>query len=170
MEYIPGINPKRQFQGATNRAMGKVLEHYIMAACSYYESKGIAKIEKTPEPMRVIRRLDGGKFIACFDHAAQPDFKGELYGGRAVVFEAKYSDVPKIQQSRITTKQWKDMETHHQMGALCFILVSVEMQRFYCVDWEIWRDMKSIYGRKYLKELDMSEMRVPFENGIIKFL
>ena len=170
MDYIPNVNPKRQIKGAQNKAIGKILENYILAACSYYESKGVAKIEKTPEPMKVIRRLDGGKFVACFEKAAQPDFKGELYGGRAVVFEAKYSGTSKIQQSRVTPEQWRSMEGHSRLGAECFILVSFAFQSFYRIEWAKWRDMEKIYGRKYLKESDISEMKLKFESGIIKFL
>ena len=93
-------DPMKQYQGAVSRAQGKHFEEYIDLSLRYYEQRGEAVVEKTPEPMRPTKDLGNGKFIAYYEKAAQPDYKGTLKGGRAVVFEAKYTHSAQMEQSR----------------------------------------------------------------------
>ena len=95
-------DPMKQYQGAVSRAQGKHFEEYIDLSLRYYEQRGEAVVEKTPEPMRPTKDLGNGKFIAYYEKAAQPDYKGTLKGGRAVVFEAKYTHSAQMEQSRVT--------------------------------------------------------------------
>ena len=76
-------------QGLRNREHGKAFEEDLDKTFEYYKEKGFAKIDKTPEPMKVIRSMGQGRFLACYTKAAQPDYKGLIKGGRAVIFEAK---------------------------------------------------------------------------------
>ena len=95
-------DPLQQWRGKVSRAKGKAFEERLDASFAYYSEKGFADIEKTPEPMRVVKRLDyGGQFIAVFEKKAQPDYKGTLKGGRAVMFEAKYTDTEEMKQNRV---------------------------------------------------------------------
>ena len=43
-------------QNAMNRAAGQSFEDIISDSLTYYFEKGYASIEKTPEPMRVIKQ------------------------------------------------------------------------------------------------------------------
>ena len=81
-------DPVKQYKGAISKAQGKHFEDYIDLALRYYEQKGEAAIEKTPEPMRPTRDLGNGKFIAYYEKHAQADYKGTLKGGRTVLFDA----------------------------------------------------------------------------------
>lgn len=84
---------EKQLIGSRSRAAGAALEKLIEVSCEVYKSRKLAYIEKTPEPMRPISGADRqGKFTAIYTAAAQPDYKGTLSGGRAVVFEAKHTD------------------------------------------------------------------------------
>ena len=162
---------RRSYTGARSRAEGAGFEHIIDNACAYYRSIGLADIEKTPEPMRPIGSPDrAGRFLACYTKAGQPDFKGTLAGGRAVVFEAKHTDSDKIDQSRLTPEQVESLTLHHKLGAAAFIMVSVGLENFYRVPWEVWRDMKQIYGRKHMKLEDLEPYRVQYIAGILKLL
>ena len=82
---------RRSYLGAVSRAQGAQFEKSIADACDLYREKGMADIEKTPEPMHPIKRLAGGRFVAIFEKQAQPDYKGTLAGGQAVMFEAMKS-------------------------------------------------------------------------------
>ena len=62
---------RRQYQGSISRANGLHFEEIIDAGCNYYRAKGAADIEKTPEPMRPIKDMGGGKFLAVYTKAAQ---------------------------------------------------------------------------------------------------
>lgn len=156
-------------QGRRNKATGEYFEKIIERACEYYSKIGYAEIQKTPEPMRVIKRLDGGKFVAVFTKQAQPDYKGTLRGGQAIVFEAKHTDGEKMMQSVITSEQEYRLDKHHSLEACCYVLVSFELKEFFFVPWEVFRAMKWIFGRKYIKPDDIKEYEVRY-CGILLFL
>ena len=81
---------------------------------------------------------------------AQPDYKGTLKGGKAVVFEAKHTDDDRIEYNRLTKEQRDDLEHHHKLGAVAFVLVSMSLTECFRVPWPVWRDMAATYGRKYM--------------------
>lgn len=147
-------------QGMVNRAQGKLFEERIDAALAYYDRLGVASVEKTPEPMRPLKRLSEGRFVAVFEKPAQPDYKGTLQGGRAVVFEAKHTTTGQMEQSRVTDAQANRLDHHMQLGALCFIVAGFGPDDVYRVPWRIWRDMKAAFGRKYVSPKDLEEYRV----------
>lgn len=60
-------DPMKQYQGAVSRAQGKHFEEYIDLSLRYYEQRGEAVVEKTPEPMRPTKDLGNGKFIAYYE-------------------------------------------------------------------------------------------------------
>ena len=158
-------------RGKQNRAAGALFEQMIDAACRYYRQAGIAEIEKTPEAMKPLGHQNGkGQFLACYVKKAQPDFKGTLKGGCSIVFEAKITSADKIQQSVVLDQQADALERHRKLGARCFILVSFDFQTFFCIPWEVWQDMKQIYGRKYLRPADIPEYEVKLYRGMLDFL
>ena len=163
-------DPLRRIKGARSRASGKYFEALISAACAYYEQAGFAVIEKTPEPFEVTKRLSGGRFQGHFAHRAQPDYKGALRGGRCVVFEAKHTDAFSIKSDRVTAAQRTALEAYINQGAVCFVLISLGLERCYRVPWMVWRDMKTIFGRLYADETDLEPYRVPRTGGVILFL
>jgi len=165
-------DPRRQLQGKRSKIVGEYFENLISSACDYYREQGIAHIEKTPEPMKVLKPVprQAGRFIACFEKAAQPDYKGTLKGGQAIVFEAKHTDNDRIERGRLTQEQLDGLEMHHRLGALTFIVVSFEFQDFFRIPWEVWRDMKKIYGRKYVKPEELETYRVKATSQMILLL
>lgn len=78
---LPTPNPVRQLRGMKNRAEGKAFEDILDKTFSYYSSKGYALIDKTPEPFKIIKRMENTRFIGCFLKRAQPDYKGTIKGG-----------------------------------------------------------------------------------------
>lgn len=158
-------------QGMVNRAQGKLFEERIDAALAYYDRLGLASVEKTPEPMRPLKRLSEGRFVAAFEKPAQPDYKGTLQGGRAVVFEAKHTTTGQMEQSRVTEAQAKRLEHHQELGALCFVVAGFGSEEVYRVPWKVWRDMKAAFGRKYVTPKDLEEYRVRLgRSGVLLLL
>lgn len=139
---------------ARSRQSGAAFEELVNRSCDYYEEQGLAKIEKTPEPMKVLANLGGGFFKAVFTKQAQPDYKGTLRGGKAIVFEAKHTDTDRIKRSVITEEQEKCLNAYEKIGACCFVLVSFRLQKFYMLPWKIFRDMKQYFGRQYIHRDD----------------
>lgn len=160
MDNAGNKNPLRQLQGKVSRAKGKQFENELIAACNYYREKGFADVEKTPEPMSPTKSLGAGKFIAHFEKKAQPDFKGTIKGGRSVMFEAKYTSSDRMEQSRVSADQSDYLERHHKLGARCYVIIGFDSGNVYRIPWEIWRDMKQNFGRKYVKETDIQKYRV----------
>ena len=131
---------------------------------------GKAEITKTPEPMRPIKPLGQGKFIAHYEKMAQPDYKGTLAGGRAVVFEAKHTDSDRLQRSVISSEQEKQLDRHEKLGAECFVMVSFGFEQYFKIPWGVFRDMKARYGRKYITPQDVQEYKVAYTGGVIHFI
>lgn len=104
MKGNTAASARRSYIGARSRAEGAGFEAIISSACDYYRAIGRADIEKTPEPMKPLGGANrSGRFLACYTKQAQPDYKGVLSGGRAVVFEAKHTDTgPFVVRPRIS--------------------------------------------------------------------
>lgn len=162
---------KASIRGRQNKAAGAQFEQLIEAACKVYRQAGVAEIEKTPEAMKQLgHQNSSGQFLACYVKKAQPDFKGTLKSGQSVVFEAKFTSSGKIQQSVLLEQQAAALERHRRLGAKCFVLTSFDFKRFYKIPWEVWRDMKDRYGRKYIKPDDIPEYEVKIYCGMLDFL
>lgn len=153
-------DPRRQLQGKIAKAMGKQFEDRLDQTFAYYDERGYAIVEKTPEPMRPTKSLGNGKFIAYFEKKAQPDYKGTLKGGRALVFEAKFTSTDRMEQSRVLPGQQEYMEKHSRLGARCYVVIGFISGEVYRLPWEVWRDMKEVFGRKYVTEADVQKYRV----------
>ena len=164
-------DPRRQLQGRQAKVAGEYFESLIVASCQFYEESHLAKIEKTPEPMRPLRAPNSlGQFLACYIKQAQPDFKGAVCGGRAFVMEAKHTDADRIERSRLTPEQIDELESYHAIGAHAFVLVSFSLRQFYRIPWPVWRDMREQFGRQSVKPEELEQYRVSAPGGIIKFL
>lgn len=164
-------NVQRSQRGLQSKRAGERFENLIAASLNWYKDKGVTYVEKTPEPMKPLRAPNRqGQFLACYVKAGQPDFKGTLTGGRSVVFEAKHTDSDRIEYSRLTDEQVEKLNTHHKLGAAAFVLVSFGLQDFYRIPWEIWRDMKTIYSRKHIKQPELEPYRVQYIAGVLKLL
>jgi len=157
---------QRSFRNRMSNAAGHFFENFIQGGCEYYASVGKAVIEKVPEPFRVMKK-DARTQIATvqFTKKAQPDFIGTLRGGRTIVFEAKKTDTDRIKFDVLTETQRKALEEHHKMGAYAGVCVGIKEQCFF-VPWEVWREMKMLYGRKYLMQADIQEYRVKYKGAI----
>lgn len=145
---------------------GETFEELISMICQRYEMNNIAFIEKSPEPMKPLKPLKGGHFVAYFVKAAQPDYKGTLKGGRAVCFEAKHTNNERIEQKRVTPEQTDALNKHESLGALCFVLVSFSFTRFYRVPWNIWLNMKKHFNKVSVTPKDLE----PYSIKIHDFL
>lgn len=160
----------RRMIGAVSRVRGRRFEELIDWSCEYYRISGRADIEKTPEPMKVVRPIGGGKFLAVYEKAAQADYKGILYGGRAVYFEAKSTERDRMLQSRVTENQTERLRRAQQLGAAVFVLCEIG-GRYFRIPWIVWDSMKENFGRKYITQRDAERYEVKIgKNGVLRFL
>lgn len=147
-------------QGRRNRAHGKAFEEDLEKTFAYYNEKGFAKIDKTPEPMKVIRSMGQGHFLACFTKKAQPDYKGTIKGGRSVMFEAKYTEMDRIGQDAVNEDQTDYLNDAAALGARCYVLCGFKSGGVYRVPWDAWVNMKRLFGHKYATEQQLQKYQV----------
>lgn len=166
-------DPRRQLQGAVSKAQGKKFEERLDKSFAHYKAHGFAIIEKTPEPMRPTKNLGSGKFEAFFEKKAQPDYKGTIKGGRTVMFEAKFTSTDRMEQSRVLQGQADYLDRHHELGARCYVIVGFSSGAVYRFPWNIWRNLKKHFGRKYVTEADteIAAYQVPVtRDGVLLLL
>lgn len=151
---------EEQRRGRRSRAKGKAFEELLDRTFAYYSSKGFAQIDKTPEPMKPIRSMGQGRFLACYTKAAQPDYKGTIKGGRTVMFEAKYTEHDRILQDAVNDGQTAYMLSAEALGARCYVVVGFSTGGVYRVPFGVWCNMKRIYGHKYVTEEEIKQYQV----------
>ena len=164
---------KRQLQGRINHELGKNFEDQIESICEVYKLNNLAIIEKTPEPMKVLKHIENGHFETIFTKSAQPDFKGIIKGGQTVVFDAKFTEADKITYQALSEYQREALTNYKGFGAMSFVLVGFFDGSMYRVDIETWNNMKEIFGRKHIKKEELENMSIRAKrakNGIIDFL
>lgn len=166
-----GNENEHQRRGAVNKAMGKMFEQRLDGAFAYYETHGMAIVEKTPEPIRAYKDLKDGRFLAVYTKKAQPDYKGVIKGGRAVMIEAKFTLTDRFTQDRVTPGQAEYMTKNEALGARCYVIVGFVAGGVYRIPWSVWSNMKDHFGRKYVKETDLQGYRVKTaKNGALLVL
>ena len=72
------IDEEKLMQQCKNRqsnASGQRFEKEILAGCKLYRERGIAQIDKTPEPFRVSKKGKNGIFTGRFHAPASRTFK-----------------------------------------------------------------------------------------------
>lgn len=163
---------QRQLQGKINHGFGQNFEEQVESICEVYKMKGIAIIEKTPEPMKILKHIENGHFETIFTKSAQPDFKGTLKGGKTVVFDAKFTEKDRIRYQVLSDFQREALLNYNKLGAIAFVLVGFMNGDMYKVPIEEWENMTVHFGRKYMKQEELTEMgfMAKRKKGILDFL
>jgi recombination protein U len=155
-------------RGRESRRAGGSFEAYLENLFELYSKYGIMHLEKTPEPMKVIRPAGPGQFLACFQKSAQPDFKGTLHGGRSIVLEAKHTDSDRILQSALTDNERDELETYYRLGAVAGVVVSFGLIKFCYVPYIAWKHMELFAGHKHIKAAECEPYLAPFLERVNK--
>lgn len=166
-------------RGRQNRAEGEAFEQLIIRSCEYYRDKGIAFIEKTPEPFKVTRSLGSGRFEGHFAKQAQPDFKGTVlvmlpghceFYGRCIVFDAKATNTDKIPIAALSDEQRRALITHKALGAIAEVYMSFSFKKFYRLPIDVFLNAKEYNGHLYwtADEIERIYNPIEFKGGILR--
>lgn len=168
----PIHNPSKRarISGLKARNNGHKFEHIIDIVCKMYKKNGVAYIQKTPEPMRVIKNKGEGRFTCVFEKKAQPDYTGVMQGGQSIMFEAKHSDGTHFRFDRINDEQWDALQTHHALGGLTYVLLRFNRTDYYSVPFDEWIKLTKTIKKKSVNEIDLQPYRVNYVNGFVDFL
>lgn len=158
----------RKYRAAMSNGRGQQFEAMIEGGCRFYKARGRAKVEKMPEPFRCLKKDPRGIATVRFIAHAEPDYLGTLATGRAIAFEAKYTDKDRLLQSAVTNTQGESLQMYSDMKAFSAVCVGIQ-DEYFMVPWGIFSNMKKNYGRKYITAADVREYQVEF-NGVVKFL
>ena len=78
-----------------------------------------------------------------------------------MAFEAKFTVTEKLEQSRVSREQSEYLDRLSDLGARCYVLAGFGSGEVYCIPWSVWTRMKEMFGRKYVKEIELEKYRVP---------
>ncbi len=151
---------RRQVIGRRSKAAGGSFETRLSNACEFYLRGGWAHIEKTPEPFHITGKGGDGVVYGYYEKKGQPDYKGILCDGTGIMFEAKHTDSGRINQNVVTDSQWKSLDIYEKFGAYCYVMVSIGLVKFYRVPWDVWKQMKELFGHKYMAEQELEPYRL----------
>ena len=151
---------KAQIIGRNSKKSGETFERWISTACKFYLNEGLAHIEKTPEPFHITGKDTKGVVRGYYEKKGQPDYKGILCDGTGIMFEAKHTDADRIKQSVITDTQWENLDIYERFGAHCYVMVSIGLESFFRVPWSVWKNMKELFGHKYMNETELEAHRI----------
>lgn len=159
-------------RGRANRDEGAIFERIISASCEYYRTAGFADIEKTPEPFRITRQLEQGKFIGHFAKKAQPDFQGCIKGGQSIVFDAKATSTDKIPTSALTDVQREILLRRDLLGAISGVLMCYGFKAFAFVPIQTFLNAKKLNGHQHwtADEACQYGSKVEYKGGRLRIL
>lgn len=159
----------KSYRALQSLLSGRLLENAIDTACRQYAADNRAVIYKTPEGFRCIKKSPSGRFTGQFIGRAQPDYQGTLKGGKSIVFEAKFTDKDRLKQSVLTRTQYDMLAQHMQSGAAAYVCCGIR-DKYYMIPFDVWADMKNIYGRCYVTQIDILKFKVKMTMAAVLFL
>lgn len=168
ISWSENTDGEQVLRNKVSAARGRAFESLLMRGCNYYRQNGVAIINKVNEPYIVTKKTNGNKFMGRFTGRAEPDFKGVLRGGRAIAFEAKSTQKSRIQRNAVTDTQMEWLREQQKFGAVTFVAINIQ-EKFYTIPFDVWDDMKNIYGKKYLMPDDIQGYEVIYD-GAVRFL
>ena len=71
----------------------------------------------------------------------------------------------RIKQSVVSDKQAEVLEIKSRLGGLAGVCIGIK-DRYFFIPWQVWSNMKEIFGRKYIRANDVSKYEVIFRQGV----
>lgn len=152
-----------------SQIIGKCFEERVKLVCELYRKRGFAVIDKTPEPIRQLGKMDKkGHFKACRDKKAQPDFKG-VHKGVPICFDAKATESERFSLSNILPWQVEYLNDFRKSGGAAFVLLKIKSEVF-ILDIKRINNLTAL-GIKSVRPEDFTEdEKVDTSKGYVDFL
>lgn len=129
---------KRREAGQRAAAAGSALEEALDQHHDVAKQLGLAEVRRVSPHVRLLGPGKvPGSFSGVFDAPGGCDRRGTLRGGRALVVEAKSTASGNLAWSEFTAAELADLETAHQLGALCLVVWELrELQALFAMPWD----------------------------------
>lgn len=152
-----------------SQIIGARLEESVKLVCDIYRKRGVAVVDKTPEPIRQLGKMDShGRFKACYEKKAQPDFKG-VHMGMAICFDTKATESDRFQLSNVTPWQVEYLNDFRKSGGDAFVLLKIKSEVF-MLDIKRINNLTAL-GIKSVRAEDFTEdEKVDTSKGYVDFL
>lgn len=152
-----------------SQIIGKCFEERVKLVCELYRNSGFAVIDKTPEPIKQLGKMDSkGHFKACYDKKAQPDFKG-VHKGVPICFDAKATESERFSLSNILPWQVEYLNDFRKSGGAAFVLLKIKSEVF-ILDIKRINNLTAL-GIKSVRAEDFTEdEKVDMSKGYVDFL
>ena len=152
-----------------SQIIGKCFEERVKLVCELYRKRGFAVIDKTPEPIKQLGKMDKkGYFKACRDKKAQPDFKG-VHIGMPICFDAKATESERFSLSNILPWQIEYLNDFRKSGGVAFVLLKIKSEVF-ILDIKRINNLTAL-GIKSVRAEDFTEdEKVDTSKGYVDFL
>lgn len=152
-----------------SQIIGAKLEESVRLVCEMYRKRGFAVIDKTPEPIKQLGKMDKkGHFKACRDKKAQPDFKG-VHKSVPICFDAKATESERFSLSNILPWQVKYLNDFRKSGGAAFVLLKIKSEVF-ILDIKRINNLTAL-GIKSVRPEDFTEdEKVDTSKGYVDFL
>ena len=112
------------------------------------------------------KKMDG----LCEEHDLVYSFRKEEYpitltlrtvqGTGVQLSMLEETDGEKLEQSRVGELQADYMNRHQSLGARCYVIAGFRSGKVYKIPWDVWDNMKSNFGRKYVTEKDLEKFLI----------
>lgn len=161
---------KNKLAGKRKQWNGQANESMLSFAFTTIARKFGDVVEKTPEPLRVIKTRPNGHVEAFFAARAQPDYKGALSTqcGRAFVAEAKSTERDALAFALVKRHQIAALQKYANAGAAAAIIATIKDETF-LVPLADWLALPERLGRKSARASDLAPWRWEYLRGIPKF-
>jgi recombination protein U len=109
-----------------------------------YEARGQAVVLRTPPPMRILRSLSGGQFVAVYATEGPPDYV-LLAAGLAVAAEAKDCVADRWQLAKLHPHQARRLTAWEAQGGLGVVLLRHQPSS---TQWVLpWQRLRPVWER-----------------------
>ena len=149
-----------------SQIIGAKLEESVKLVCDIYRKRGVAVVDKTPEPIKQLGKMDKkGHFKACRDKKA---LKG-VHMGMAICFDTKATESDRFQLSNVTPWQVNYLNDFRKSGGDAFVLLKIKSEVF-ILDIKRINNLTAL-GIKSVRAEDFTEYeKVDTSKGYVDFL
>lgn len=155
---------------------GMAWERTLEGWHAQYAASGRACVVRTPPPMRLLRPLRAGQFVAVHASHGPPDYVG-CSDGFALMLEAKHSAAKRWAFSNLHAHQAQNMTSWVKSGGHSFVLLHFSKTRQnFALDWRLlqprwhaWhldsiRKLRSARGAASFSPADIDSFGVAFDS------
>lgn len=149
---------------------GMCLERTIEYASLQYKSKKIARIDKIPTPIKVLRIIRN-QVLGAFEKKATVDYVGIAQGGKYIAFDCKEcEEETRFPLKNVKEHQYEYLEEVDRLGGVAFLIIDfVKIGKRYRLDfrtlqdyWKLWKLHKN---KKGYASIPIEEFREEITQG-----